>query len=96
MASLTKSALFNMKHLRLMSMSGLEIQERCMQEESYEKQPSGTFHVFPYHKESINKPEPLLTLLCDTCTCATEKDCIDINRTHFEDSVSRKINAAFD
>jgi len=96
MTSLTKSVLFTAKHFRMMSMSGLEIQERCMQEESYEKQPRGVFHVFPYNKEPINKLAPLPTLLCDTCTCATVKDCIDINRTHVEDYVSRKVNAAFD
>ena len=96
MASLTKSVLFTAKHFRMMSMSGLEIQERCMQEESYEKQPRGTFHVFPYDRKAIKISAPLPTLLCDTCTCATVKDCIDINSTHLEDSVSRKVNAAFD
>ena len=96
MASLTKSVLFTAKHFRMMSMSGLEIQERCMQEESYKKQPKGVFHVFPYNKEPINKLTYLPILSCDTCTLVTVKDGIDINRAYFEDSVSRKVNAAFD
>lgn len=96
MTSLTKSVLFNTKHFRMMSMSGLEIQERCMQEESYEKQPRGVFHVFSYNKEPINKLTSLSALLCNTYTCATVKDCIGINHTHMKDSVSRKVNVAFD